>query len=92
VATIGKMRSRPAHDARDGQIRAATAPFDASGFKPMHPRDPRAPVKETINCGCVSLPYMASWDMSIPGRKAFSDEELARSPVKRNLKEPSGDG
>jgi hypothetical protein len=28
---------------------------------------------------------MASWDMSTPGRKPFSVEELARSPTKRAL-------
>jgi hypothetical protein len=55
------------------------------GVKLMYPRDPAGPPGEAINCGCASLPYMASWDMSIPGRKPFSEEELARSATKRAL-------
>lgn len=81
----GKIHSRPAHDIIDGQIRAVAEPYDVDGYKLMYPRDPGAPAKETINCGCASLPYMASWDMSTPGRKPFSDEELAGSPTKRAL-------
>jgi hypothetical protein len=34
-----------------------------------------------------SLPNMASWDMSIPGRKPFSDEELARGSTKRAMQQ-----
>lgn len=38
------------------------------------------------NCGCESLPYMESWDVQTPGRRAFSEDELARNPTKRDLR------
>jgi hypothetical protein len=80
----GKLHSRYEHDAIDGQIRDVDKPFDLpNGVSMMHPRDPAAPVGEIINCGCTSLPYMSSWEVSRPGRQAFSAEELAASPQKR---------
>lgn len=81
----GKVFSRPQHDAIDGQIREVDEPFLVNGAALMFPRDPAGPAAETINCGCSSLPFMAGWEVSDPGRRAFTDEELARSPTKRNL-------
>jgi hypothetical protein len=81
----GKLHSRPAHDAIDGQIREVSQPFDVDGFKLMYPRDPAGPPGETINCGCQSLPHMASWDVGMPARKPFSNEELVRALTKRAL-------
>ncbi len=51
----------------------------------MHPHDPKAPASETINCGCVALPYMDSWSVATPGRKPFSEEELRLNPTKRDM-------
>lgn len=89
----GKLHSRPGHDAIDGQIRDVDQPFElitphGEVVQLMHPRDPKAPVGETINCGCESIPYMASWEVSTPGAKPFTDaeltpKELARNPVKK---------
>jgi hypothetical protein len=82
----GKLHSRFSHDAIDGQIRDVDKPFDLEGgVKLMFPRDPNGPAKEIINCGCTSLPYMASWEVIRPGRQAFSDEEIAASRSKRDL-------
>lgn len=68
----GKVHSRVNHDAIDGQVRDVDEWFSLSGqrgmVRLMHPRDPRAPAGETINCGCESLPYMADWEMSISDR------------------------
>lgn len=83
----GKLHSRPAHDAADGQIREVDEPFLVNGIEIMFPRDPAAPIGETINCGCQSLPYMDSWTMSQPGRSQFSEREIAASPTKRILAE-----
>ncbi len=75
----GKTHSRPAHDAADGQIQEVDKPFTlGNGIQLLHPLDPAAPASETINCGCVALDYMAHWEMSQPGAKPFSADELAR--------------
>lgn len=89
----GKKHSRANHDAIDGQIRDVDQPFETVSVggeivRLMHPRDPRGPVGETINCGCESIPFMASWTVSTPGAKPFTDAELTpaellRNPVKR---------
>ena len=49
----------------------------------MFPRDPAGPTAETVNCGCQSLPWMESWEVKHPGRKAFSEEESATQPDSR---------
>ena len=73
----GKIHSRLHHDLADGQVVDVDQPFVLKPFgKPavylMFPRDPGAPAGETINCGCESIPYMDSWDVSSPGRKPGS--------------------
>ena len=85
----GKLHSRIEHDAADGQVRDVDKPFDIGGTKLMYPRDPAAPAAETINCGCQSLPYMASWEqagvLSSPGRRAFTDDEIAARPARAEM-------
>jgi hypothetical protein len=77
------------HDAADGQIKDKAEPFviwSKNGpVKLMHPHDPKAPAGETINCGCVALPYMASWDVVTPGRKPYTAEEIQLNPMKRDM-------
>lgn len=59
----GKINSRPEHDAADGQIVAVDEPFTlGNGVQIMFPLDPAAPPEETINCGCVSVSHMDSWE------------------------------
>ncbi len=81
----GKLYSRIAHDTADGQIVDVDKPFKVNGVSLMYPRDPKGPPGETINCGCVQLPYMESWDMRRPDRQPFSDREIYRNPQKRDL-------
>ncbi|MEQ8585147.1 MAG: phage minor head protein [Thalassobaculaceae bacterium] len=81
----GKVQSRQAHDLADGQIVEVDKPFLVNGVELMFPRDPSAPASETVNCGCVSLPYMETWEVQQRGRQAFTDDELARSRSKRDL-------
>lgn len=86
----GKIHSRLSHDAADGQIVDKDKPFVVYGksglvVEMMHPHDPTAPASETINCGCVALPFMASWDVATPGKKPFSEEELRLNPTKREI-------
>jgi hypothetical protein len=42
---------RPSHLAADGQHVPVDEPFDIGGVRMMYPRDPAAPIEETINCG-----------------------------------------
>lgn len=82
----GKIHSRLHHDTIDGQVKGVDEPFVlGNGVRIMYPRDPSAPPAETINCGCESLPYMDSWSVQTPGRRAFSEDEIARDPTKREL-------
>jgi len=81
----GKIHSRINHDLADGQIQGVDKPFDLGGPKLMYPRDPEGSASETINCGCVSLPFMDSWQVSHSGRVPFTDRELELNPRKRDL-------
>lgn len=85
----GKIHSRLHHDAADGQVQDVEDPYQIHSprglVEMMYPHDPAAPASEVINCGCVSVPHMASWDLSAPGRKPYSNDELAQSPTKRAI-------
>lgn len=81
----GKLHSRQYHDFIDGQTREVDQPFLVNGSKLMHPRDPKGSAKETINCGCESLPLMAHWNVKNAGRKPFTAEEIAANPKKADL-------
>lgn len=81
----GKIHSRIEHDLADGQIVAVDEPFIINRVRLMFPRDPKGPPGETINCGCVSLPYMDSWEVKNPDRVPFSDAETYADPRKRDL-------
>ncbi len=81
----GKLRSRRAHDLADGQVRDVDKPFTVNGVALMFPRDPAGGPRETINCGCTSLPFMESWDVVQPGRQPFSEREIRNDPFKRDL-------
>lgn len=79
----GKIHSRLTHDLADGQVVDADKPFIVGGVKMMYPRDPTAPVSETINCGCVCLPYMDDWEVEHPADVPFTIKELNKSHEKR---------
>lgn len=81
----GKIRSRLTHDLADGQIRKPEEPFMVGGIPIMFPRDPKAPVKHTANCGCLQVPYMSRWEMSLPGQQPITREEMAGSEAKRRI-------
>lgn len=59
----GKLRGRLEHVLADGQTRDVDKPYDVGGEKLMYPRDPNGSAKNTINCGCESLPWMDSWQV-----------------------------
>ena len=53
----------------------------------MHPHDPKAPAKETINCGSVSEPKPRGWKTTQPDHKPFTPDELARNPTLKAVAE-----
>jgi len=71
----GKRRSRPSHDLADGQIKAIDEPFKVGGTDILFPRHPSAPARHSVNCGCVSLPYMDDWELRHPGERPIGEEE-----------------
>lgn len=88
----GKVHSRVGHDLIDGQVKPVDEPFKlGNGTTLMYPRDPRAPAKETINCGCESLPWMEHWEMKVPGKKPFSTREKALNQRKAALSQEAVD-
>lgn len=52
---------RLSHVAVHNQIRDVNEPFNVMGEALMYPKDPAGSAKNTIRCGCTSLPYMAEW-------------------------------
>lgn len=58
----GKKHPRLGHNAAHGQTVNVNDPFlipsstGGSATKMLYPHDPAAPAKETINCGCASVP------------------------------------
>lgn len=50
------------HMAAHGQIREVNEPFKVGGEELMYPRDPKGSAKNTINCGCTSIPYHEDWE------------------------------
>lgn len=84
----GKRHPRHRHEVIDGQVRPVTEPFLLeNGIKLMFPRDPKGPPAETVNCGCLSLPIMKSWEVRHPKERPFTPAELAASPTRRLLED-----
>lgn len=55
------VKPRITHLAADGQHVPWDEPFKIGGGLMAFPRDPAAPIEETINCGCDHVPYHAKW-------------------------------
>ena len=68
-----------------GSSATRTSQFSAGGVPLLFPRDPAGPAAETVNCGCQSLPWMESWEVKHPGRRPFSEEEIARNPIRAEV-------
>lgn len=65
---------RPGHIAADGQVVPIDQPFLVEGEELMYPRDPSGSPQNTINCHCLSRPYVAPEDlMSTPQHKGLLD-------------------
>lgn len=89
----GKVHSRIYHDLADGQVVDAAKPFElGNGITLMFPHDPKAPVGESINCGCTALPWKAEWEVATPGRRRFTELEMQANPAKRDFQEQLDSG
>ena len=80
-----KLHSRIQHDAADGQVREIDQPFDIGGEQLMFSRDPTGSAKQTISCGCVSLPFKDDWEVTHPDRRSFTDREIGASSLQGDL-------
>lgn len=56
-------KPRPTHAAMDRHHVPVDQPFfhGAGGFPIMYPRQPEAPLEETMHCGCDSVAYHENW-------------------------------
>lgn len=54
----GKRYPRRDHAAAHNQIVLVGEPFVVGGVEMLHPRDPAAPARHTINCGCMAVPVV----------------------------------
>lgn len=87
----GKAHPRISHALADGQRVAWDQPFMVGGVKMMHPHDPKAPAKETINCGCVMIQKPRGWRSTLPDKRAFTRDELAKNPTLKAIVEERAD-
>lgn len=89
----GKVHSRLMHDLADGQVQDVDTPFKlGNGARLMFPHDPKAPPAETINCGCIALPWKADWEVATPGRKRYTALEMQANPMKRDVQDAIDSG
>ena len=75
----GKITGRETHNAADGQVRNVRDAFSIGGEAMNYPRDPKASAKNTINCGCTLLPYVADWDVLYKRRAKTASFGLAET-------------
>ncbi|UCV13806.1 hypothetical protein [Quatrionicoccus australiensis] len=81
----GKIHSRLAHDLADGTTKAIDQPFVINGHNVMYPKDPKAPLAEIINCGCVALYRPVEMKSTLADKRAFTARELELNPYKKQM-------
>lgn len=81
----GKIHSRLAHDLADGTRLPIDKPFVINGHKMMYPKDPKAPISESANCGCVALYRPAEMESTLADKRAFTARELELNPYKKRV-------
>jgi hypothetical protein len=88
----GRWR-RIGHVDADGQVRDVN---DAFRVRPapglpyedlMYPRDPAASPKNTINCGCLSLPFREAWRDAIANARTENADFLRRRAANTSFQE-----
>lgn len=67
----------------NGDTKPVADPFLVGSIAMMYPRDPKAPLSEIINCGCMHVPYMAEWGTKKEFLKSWMDaQKTANKPKK----------
>lgn len=61
----------------NGEIKDVDQPFLVGSVIMRYPRDPKAPVSEVINCGCMHVPYMPEWGTKAEFTKSWSEAQKA---------------
>lgn len=71
---------RQVHLLMHGQTRAIDAAFykTAEGASVLYPRDPKAPIKEVIRCGCTHVPHMDQWGSADDFAAAWDQADYRR--------------
>lgn len=81
----GKIHSRLAHDLADGRRVKINEAFTINGHRLRYPHDPKAPASETINCGCICLYRPRDSKATLPDKRPYTADELARNPNKQQI-------
>jgi hypothetical protein len=81
----GKIHSRLAHDLLDGKRVAMDGVFISNGHSLRYPHDPKAPLGEVINCGCICLYRPRALSATLPAQRPFTAQELALNPNKATI-------
>ncbi|MBC8018603.1 MAG: hypothetical protein H7X83_08810, partial [Verrucomicrobia bacterium] len=74
---------RISHLGLNGSIKEVNQPFLVGSVIMMHPRDPKAPISEIINCGCMHVPYMAEWGKKEAFLKSWQKAQTAANKPRR---------
>lgn len=61
----------------NGSIKPVDEAFLVGSIAMMYPRDPKAPIGEIINCGCMHVPYMAEWGTKAEFLKSWQKAQAA---------------
>lgn len=67
----------------NGEVKPVDEPFLVGSIAMMYPRDPKAPVSEIINCGCMHVPYMAEWGTKTEFLKSWADAQKEANKPKK---------
>jgi hypothetical protein len=59
-------RSRQSHAAAEGQIVPVDQSFEVGGEQLKYPRDPAGSAKNTVRCGCASVPFVPEEAQKLP--------------------------
>ncbi|EAT16072.1 hypothetical protein HTZ97_16330 [Desulfuromonas acetoxidans] len=82
---------RRSHLLLHGQIVDVDKPFLIGSIALRYPRDPKAPIRETIRCGCIAVPWHPAFgDNTLPIYDARGNEIARRGPRTGHEEELAG--
>lgn len=67
----------------NGDIKPVAEPFLVGNIAMMYPRDPKAPLSEIINCGCMHVPYMPEWGTKKQFLNSWTDAQKSANKPKK---------